>query len=350
MDFPLGPLEGPFAGVCSWGVRDASSLGCFDAGGGVDVCGVAFCTLIVGVTLPSAFFVVVAEPRLEFGPEGGGDFNLGDIGHCGVVSPLALVLLFALDALVASPVPPVCSAGTFAADNARCMAAAEGCVEMGVVRGCGLLSLRMGDVFLDVRGLVPAEAEDVVTKPPDKRFRNGGTAAAMDVGVCCVAGFRVSLVLRRGAELLAVVVLAESGVSAWPAEAELAPERSSSGLLLAMVVIGVEEERVRGGELFAHHPRRRSGHAPCFKGVRVGVCGAGVARMFTTMIGFQFEIPCSWPGPTAEHAAPAKKAAGSIALMNGRIAPGRNEKTGGARVSRSNGGVSGSDAGGCVSQ
>lgn len=216
VDFPLGPLEGPFAGVCSCGALVASSLGCLVGcgGGGVVDCGVAFCTLIVGAAAgASAFFAVVAEPRLEFGPEGGGDFNRGDIGHCGVVSPLAPVLLFCLDTLPASFVPPPCSAGTFAADSALWIAAAEGCVDIGVVRGCGLLSLRIGEVFLDVRGLVPAEAEGVVTSPPDNCFLSGGGAAVVGVGACD-EGFLVSLVLRRGAELLAVVMLTASEVSA----------------------------------------------------------------------------------------------------------------------------------------
>ena len=83
-------------------------------------CGVAFCRLLVGATLPSAFFTVVAEPRLEFEPDGGGDLSLGDIGHCGVVSPLAVVPLLTLDGLLASfGVPFCCNTGTLAADNAR---------------------------------------------------------------------------------------------------------------------------------------------------------------------------------------------------------------------------------------
>lgn len=194
----------------------------------------------------SAFLAVVAEPRLELGPEGGGDFNRGDIGHCGgVVSPLAPVLLFCLDALPASFVPPPGRAGTFAADSALWIAAAEGCVDIGVVRGCGLLSFRVGDAFLDVRGLVPAEAEGVVTSPPDNCFLSGGGAAVVGVGACD-GGFLVSLVLRRGAELLAVVMPAASEVSAWPVvEAEVAPESCCSGLLLAMVS-GVRA-RGRGG-------------------------------------------------------------------------------------------------------
>lgn len=132
---------------------------------------------------------------------------------------------------------------------------------MGVVRVCGLLSLRMGEVFLEVRGLVPAE--EVVANPPDKRFRNGGAVAVVGVVMVlfavCEEDLRVSLVLRRGAELLAVVMLWEdSGVAAGPAEAELAPPWSrsgSSGLLLAMAEV---QSKQGGSVLFAHHPRRRS--------------------------------------------------------------------------------------------
>lgn len=176
--------------------------------------------MIVGV---EGALAAVAEPRLEFGPDGGGDFSRGDTGHCGVVSALAPVLLADRGTLDASPAAAFCSEGTLAADNARCMAAAEGWVATGVVVGCGLVSLRMGDVLRDVRGLVPAEAEDAVTKPPDSFFLSGGSPADMGVGTCDV-GFLVSLVLRRGAELLAVVMWADSGVSGGTAEAELAPE------------------------------------------------------------------------------------------------------------------------------
>lgn len=179
----------------------------------MDDCGVALCTLMTGAGVLSVFFAAVVDPRLELGPEGGGDFNLGDMGHCGVVSPLAPWLLFGLATRPPSAAPPPGSVSTLAADSARCMAAAEGCVEMGVVRGCGLLSLRMGDVFLDVFGLLPAEAEGVVTSPPDNCFRNGGGAAGVDMGTCADA-FRVSLVLRRGAELLAVFIFAASGIFA----------------------------------------------------------------------------------------------------------------------------------------
>lgn len=86
----------------------------------------AFCTLMVGAGLLSGFFGAVEDPRRELDPDGGGDFNLGDIGHCGVVSPLAPVLLFGLETLAVSAAELFCSAGTFAADRARCIAAAEG--------------------------------------------------------------------------------------------------------------------------------------------------------------------------------------------------------------------------------
>ena len=282
VDFPLGPLDDAFAGVCSCCARDASSLGCRTTGGGVDDCGVAFCTLMVGAGVPSAFFAVVDDPRLELAPEGGGDFSLGDIGHCGVVSPLAPELLFGLEALVASVDAVPWRVGTFAADNARCMAAADGWVEMGVVRGCGLLSFRIGDVFLDVLGLVPAEVEDVVTSPPDSRFRNGGAVAVVGV-VACEEAVLVSLVLRRGAELFAVAMLAASRVSAWPADAELLPEACWSGLLFAMMsCVCRRMESVCESGLFAHHTRQQSaipgGHPSCFNqwaGARCWiVCGA----------------------------------------------------------------------------
>lgn len=157
VDFPLAPLDGPFAGVCSCAGFVDSSLACLDVGGGVLFCGVALCTLIEGGLATSTLFKVDDDPLLELGPDGGGDLRRGETGHCGVLSPLVLELFPALGALPASPFAPPGSAGTFAADRARCIAAAEGCVAMGVVTGCGLLSLRMGEVLREVSGLEPAE-------------------------------------------------------------------------------------------------------------------------------------------------------------------------------------------------
>jgi len=35
----------------------------------------------------SAFFCATVEPLLELLADGGGDFNRGEMGHCGVMSP-----------------------------------------------------------------------------------------------------------------------------------------------------------------------------------------------------------------------------------------------------------------------
>lgn len=273
----------------------------------MDDWGVAFCTLIVGAAVDSAFLTAFEDVRLELAPDGGGDFSLGDIGHCGVVSPLAPELLFGLEALAASVGAPPCSVGTLAADNARCIAAAEGWVEMGVVRGCGLLSLRIGDVFLDVLGLVPAEVEDVVTSPPDSRFRNGGAAAVVGV-VACEDAVLVSLVLRRGAELFAVAMFAASGVSAWPAAAELLPEACSSGLLFAMSWDVRKKKCVCGNPLFAHYTWQQSampsGHASCFngrvRGVGLFVEWSASCACAWPMIEFHVAMPCSTPDPQTQ--------------------------------------------------
>lgn len=77
----------------------------------------------------SGLFIAVPEPRLEFTPEGGGDFILGDSGHCGVDSADATVLLGprgSLEVDSAAAVPGCCSCGTLDAERARCIAAAEG--------------------------------------------------------------------------------------------------------------------------------------------------------------------------------------------------------------------------------
>jgi hypothetical protein len=69
---------------------------------------------------PSGFFCIAAEPLLEPLAEGGGDFNRGEIGHVGVVSPdpAAPVLLADLGSLdTASVTGPDCSEGTLVADS-----------------------------------------------------------------------------------------------------------------------------------------------------------------------------------------------------------------------------------------
>lgn len=142
-------------------------------------------------------------------------------------------------------------------------------MELGVVSGCGLLSLRMGDVFLEVLGLVPADG-DVVSSPPESCFRSGGGAAVVGVAAC-EDDFLVSLVLRRGAELLAVFMLATSGgaVAAAPA-----PESRPSGLLLAMV----EVVCCGRGEMFAHHPTQGSAVGGAHGDVSGAMIGSGNGR------------------------------------------------------------------------
>lgn len=68
---------------------------------------------------------------------GGGLFNRGEGGHCGVVSPEAGPALFgparegSFDtASVTAPPAPAESCGTLLAESARCIAAAEGCEEL----------------------------------------------------------------------------------------------------------------------------------------------------------------------------------------------------------------------------
>ena len=91
---------------------------------------------MLGGAAASGFFCAVAEPLRELVPEGGGDFKRGDVGQCGVLSSDAPALLGALGSFeTPSGTGPACKLGTFAADNALCIAAAEGCVEMGVESG-----------------------------------------------------------------------------------------------------------------------------------------------------------------------------------------------------------------------
>jgi len=70
---------------------------------------------------------------------------------------LVPALLGSLD--TASVTAPPGNCGTLLADNALCIAAADGCVEkLGGPEGRE--SLRMGDVFREVRGLAPADGDE----------------------------------------------------------------------------------------------------------------------------------------------------------------------------------------------
>ena len=84
--------------------------------------------LMLGFTGASFFFTKWREPLRELDPDGGGDFNRGDTGHCGVASPDAVPLLLAclgnLD--VASAAGAGCIPGTLAAESALWIAAADG--------------------------------------------------------------------------------------------------------------------------------------------------------------------------------------------------------------------------------
>lgn len=159
IDFPLGPRESIFVEGCNdedcCSALSDSCPFCFDEveGGGVPLLdGVADCMLILGgadggaevgaVVLfgpySSAFF-----PDIETIPvcclevdrdEGGGLFNRGEAGHCGVDSPEVGPALLGPPregsfetASVTAPPAEIC--GTLLADNALCIAAAEGCVE-----------------------------------------------------------------------------------------------------------------------------------------------------------------------------------------------------------------------------
>jgi hypothetical protein len=118
VDFPLGPRDGIFVEACNddWSPLPESDTLCFPlldeiGGGGGSFVGVAPRMLILGGAggavvvdddvfagpASSAFFPITeAIPvcRAETRDEGGGLFNRGDAGHCGVVSPEAGPALF----------------------------------------------------------------------------------------------------------------------------------------------------------------------------------------------------------------------------------------------------------------
>jgi hypothetical protein len=191
VDFPLGPRNGIFVEACNddWSPLLDSDTLCLPVlnelgGGGASFVGVAPRMLILGGAdgaavvddvfvgpASSAFFPITeAMPvcRAETRDEGGGLFNRGDAGHCGVVSPEAGPELFvgpvragSLDtASVTAPLSEE-SWGTLLADKALCIAAAEGCDENDwLPKAPGRLSLRIGDVFREDLGLDVVDEED----------------------------------------------------------------------------------------------------------------------------------------------------------------------------------------------
>ena len=111
---------------------------------------------LFAVALPSGFLAVGAEMRRLLPSDGGGDFSRGETGHWGAASPMAPVIErrgVADGVSVAEAAETGVNRGVVAAERARCIAAAEGCVEGVFVRGCG----RKGDVLREVRGLAVAD-------------------------------------------------------------------------------------------------------------------------------------------------------------------------------------------------
>lgn len=100
-----------------------------------------------------------------------------------------------------SATAPGCSELVFVADNARCMAAAEGWVEGGLERGCGRLLCRTGEVVRDVRGLDVGEGDAKGTRPvEDRSFEVGFVVAEGD------SVFRDSSAVFLGAEVFAALL------------------------------------------------------------------------------------------------------------------------------------------------
>lgn len=191
MDFPLGPRDGIlFEGCndCCCSPLAGSDPLCFPEleapGSGVPILVVvAPCTLILGGAVGAEIVDVLAGPLssaffpatelilacLEVEREaGGGLFNRGEAGHCGVVSPEAGPALFGParvgnfdTASVTAPPPPADRDGTLLADSAPWIAAAEGCDEKDwLCDAPGRLSLRIGEVFREDLGLGVTEGDD----------------------------------------------------------------------------------------------------------------------------------------------------------------------------------------------
>lgn len=107
----------------------------------MELVGVEVCTIILGVDAPRWF----SESLLALTDDGGGDFNLGDCGHVGVLSPDPAAergCIFG-NLETASVTEPAGNCGTLVADKALWMAAADGTVPVGVDKAagrCGLCS------------------------------------------------------------------------------------------------------------------------------------------------------------------------------------------------------------------
>lgn len=115
------------------------------------------------------------------------------------MSPEAVALLCARPdsfATASLTVAGLCwSCGTFDADSARCSAAADGCADKELVAVSGL-SWRIGEVFLDVRGLTPGAGDAIIgVRFVEDDFRNVGTVevpvddADVDCRNCVVEDF-----------------------------------------------------------------------------------------------------------------------------------------------------------------
>lgn len=120
-----------------------------------------------------------------------------------------------------SATPVACNCGVFAADNARCIAAADGCDELGLDSGCGRLSFRIGDVLREVLGLADGLCW---TQLFEGCFFNIDGAELTDVVDEDIAISSLSLL-----DTAAGSVLSTDGVAASPFTT------SGSGLLLAML-------------------------------------------------------------------------------------------------------------------
>jgi hypothetical protein len=135
------------------------------AEGGVDIADDVVAGPVSSNFLPATEAIPACFPATR--DEGGGLFNRGEAGHCGVVSPEAGPALLgparagSFDTASVTGPPPEESCGTLLADKALCIEAAEGCDEKDwPAKAPGRLSLRMGELFREDLGLEVVEGDE----------------------------------------------------------------------------------------------------------------------------------------------------------------------------------------------
>jgi hypothetical protein len=162
---------------------EVSVSGCFDAG----VAGAEVGAAEEPATGAESerFCALLALLRRECGVAGGGDVIRGDVGGGCAASFTAAASLSCFRGSFESGSGVFwlwASCGMLEADSARWIAAADGGAEEPLLFSGETLSLRMGEVCRDVRGLVPVKGDARRAKLLEEDVRKTGLAVGMGCG------------------------------------------------------------------------------------------------------------------------------------------------------------------------